>query len=132
MLFASLDPLVAMARGVPVALLGWGFLALLGITAAEASQVVGSLLILGLLSAPAGAAMRLTDRPLRGMAVAGVIAVLSVWGGIAIAQAFPKIPPSFAIIALAAAVYLIATIAFEPERSGTDDYARPIRSVRGT
>ena len=44
---------------------GFGFLAIVGVTAAEASQVVGALLILGLLAAPAGAAIRLTSRPLR-------------------------------------------------------------------
>jgi zinc/manganese transport system permease protein len=115
LLFASLDPLVAAARGVPVTLLGWGFLVLLGIAAAESSQVVGSLLILGLLSAPAGAAMRLTDRPLRGMALAAGMAVGSVWGGLAITQAAPKIPPSFAIVALAALTYAVAAVVTDQE-----------------
>jgi zinc/manganese transport system permease protein len=103
-------------------LLGWGFLALLAITAAEASQVVGSLLILGLLSAPAGAAMRLTDRPLRAMVIAAAIAVLSVWGGIAVAQALPKVPPSFAIVTLAAACYLVAALAGDPEFMDREGY----------
>jgi zinc/manganese transport system permease protein len=131
LLFASLDPLVAAARGVPVALLGWGFLAILGVTAAEASQVVGSLLILGLLSAPAGAAMRLTDRPLRGMLLAAGIAVASVWGGIAIAQAAPKVPVSFAIVTLAAAIYLVAAIVSDPDVTSPEEYLpRERRSVR--
>jgi zinc/manganese transport system permease protein len=132
LLFASLDPLVAAARGVPVAMLGWGFLALLGVTAAEASQVVGSLLILGLLSAPAGAAMRLTDRPLRAMVIAASIAVGSVWGGIAIAQEFAKIPPSFAIVTLSAAAYMVATLVSDPGSAESDDYLprkRPVRSA---
>ena len=60
LLFASLDPAVAAARGVPVLALGLGFLVLVGLVAAEASQAVGALLLLGLLSAPAGAAQRLT------------------------------------------------------------------------
>ena len=51
--------------------LGVGFLALVGLTAAEATQVVGALLLLGLLAAPAGAAQRLTDRPYVALAVAG-------------------------------------------------------------
>ena len=54
LLFASLDENVAAARGVPVRLLGFGFLVLVGGTAAESTQVVGALLILGLLAAPAG------------------------------------------------------------------------------
>jgi zinc/manganese transport system permease protein len=131
LLFASLDPLVAAARGVPVALLGWGFLASLGVTAAEASQVVGSLLILGLLSAPAGAAMRLTDRPLRGMLLAAGIAVASVWGGVAIAQAAPKVPVSFAIVTLAAAIYLVVAIVSDPEVTSPEEYLpRERRSVQ--
>ena len=56
LLFASLDPLVAAARGVPVRLLGLLLLALLGATTAEATQAIGALLFLGLLAAPAGAA----------------------------------------------------------------------------
>jgi len=114
LVFASLDPLVAVARGVPVALLGWSFLVLLGITAAEASQVVGSLLILGLLSAPAGAAIRLTSRPFVGMLAAAAIAVGSVWAGLAAAQLWPRIPPSFAIVAFATACYLIAGLIEDP------------------
>lgn len=110
LVFASLDPLVAAARGVRVGLLGWAFLALLGVTAAEASQAVGSLLILGLLSAPAGAAMRLTDRPLRGMAIATAIAVGSVWAGLLVANQIPKASPSFAIVLTAAAAFIVASV----------------------
>ena len=71
LLFASIDEAVAAARGVPVRLLGVGFLVLVGITAGEATQAVGSLLLLGLLAAPAGAAHRLTDRPYRAMLAFG-------------------------------------------------------------
>src|SRR5207237_10201448 len=63
LLFASIDPDVAAARGLPVRLLGFGFLAVVGIAAGEATQAVGAMLLLGLLSAPAAAAQRLTNRP---------------------------------------------------------------------
>jgi zinc/manganese transport system permease protein len=63
LLFASLDPAVAAARGVPVRALGPLFLGIVGASAAEASQVVGALLLFGLLAAPPAAAQRLTDRP---------------------------------------------------------------------
>ena len=56
---------------VPVRVLGIAFLALVGATAAEATQAVGALLLLGLLAAPAGAALRLTDRPYRGLGSVG-------------------------------------------------------------
>ncbi|MGH3416733.1 MAG: metal ABC transporter permease, partial [Actinocrinis sp.] len=83
LLFSSIDEAVAAARGVPVRLLGFGFLALAGATTAEATQAVGALLLLGLLAAPAGAALTLTDRPYQGMAISVGIALASMWGGLA-------------------------------------------------
>jgi zinc/manganese transport system permease protein len=108
LLFASLDEAVAAARGVPVRLLGFLFLGLVGATAAEATQVVGALLLLGLLAAPAGAASRLTDRPLRALALSAGIATASVWVGLTASYVVPKLPPSFAIIAVATVGYLLA------------------------
>jgi zinc/manganese transport system permease protein len=108
LLFASLDENVAAARGVPVRLLGFGFLILVGATAAESTQVVGALLILGLLAAPAGAATRLTIRPLRALALSATIAVASVWIGLTASYTLPAVPPSFAILAVAALTYAAA------------------------
>ncbi len=105
LLFASLDEAVAAARGVPVRLLGLAFLALVGACAAEATQAVGSLLLLGLLAAPAGAAQRLTDSPYRALALSGVLAVAEMWAGLAAGYALPSVPPSFAIMASATLVY---------------------------
>jgi zinc/manganese transport system permease protein len=111
LLFSSIDPAVAGARGVPVRLLGYGFLALVGATTAEATQAVGALLLLGLLAAPAGTALALTDQPYRGMALATGLAVAEMWGGLALAYYAPRIPPSFAITAVATAVYALALAA---------------------
>ncbi|GGX42422.1 metal ABC transporter permease [Streptomyces noursei] len=105
LLFATLDEAVAAARGVPVRLLGYGFLALAGVSAAEATQAVGSLLLLGLLAAPAGAALRLTDRPYRALALSVALAVLETWAGLFASSAVPTMPPSFAIMAAATTVY---------------------------
>jgi zinc/manganese transport system permease protein len=133
LLFASLDENVAAARGVPVRLLGFGFLALVGATAAEATQVVGALLILGLLAAPAGAASRLTTRPLRALGLSAAIAVGSVWLGLAASYLIPQLTPSFAILAVATATYLAAVAA---TRSGARRYRRrpllrPVESGEG-
>jgi zinc/manganese transport system permease protein len=111
LLFASLDPAVASARGVPVRLLGPLFLAVVGATAAEASQAVGALLLFGLLAAPAAAAQRLTDHPWTGVALSAALAVAAMWGGLALAYAAPKLPASFAIMALAAAEFGVAALA---------------------
>jgi zinc/manganese transport system permease protein len=108
LLFATIDEAVASARRVPVRALGSVFLGLVGVTAAAATQAVGALLLLGLLAAPAGAAQRLTARPFRGLWLSAAIAIFSVWAGLVIAYAAPKIPPSFGILAVATAVYLIA------------------------
>jgi zinc/manganese transport system permease protein len=106
LVFASIDATVAAARGVPVRALGFAFLALVGITAAQATQAVGALLLLGLLAAPAGAAQRVTSRPFAALWLSAGIAVLSVWVGLSIAYAAPKVPPSFAILAVATGCYL--------------------------
>ncbi|MFE5581620.1 metal ABC transporter permease [Kitasatospora sp. NPDC056531] len=116
LLFATLDEAVAAARGVPVRLLGFGFLALVGATAGEATQAVGSLLLLGLLAAPAGAAIRLTDRPFRALGLSAGLAVAEMWGGLLLSAAAPELPPSFAIMATASAVYA-ATFLIRPRRT---------------
>jgi zinc/manganese transport system permease protein len=68
LLFASVDPEVARAQGVPVAAMEVAFLALLGLAVAQAVQVVGALLLLALVATPAATAQRLTTRPACGQA----------------------------------------------------------------
>jgi zinc/manganese transport system permease protein len=108
LLFASIDSAVAAAAGVPVRALGALFLALVGATAAEASQIVGALLLFGLLAAPAAAARRLTPDPWRALWLAALLATASVWAGIVISYAAPTLPVSFAIMTVAAAFYAIS------------------------
>ncbi|HEY7965633.1 MAG TPA: metal ABC transporter permease [Solirubrobacteraceae bacterium] len=107
LLFASLDPGVALARGVPARALGTVFLVLVGLDAAEASQAIGALLLLGLLAAPAGAAHRLTSSPYAGMALSAGLGVASVWIGVALSYSFPALPPSATIVLAAAAIYAV-------------------------
>lgn len=117
LLFASVDESVALARGVPVRALGLVFLALVGITAGEATQAVGALLLLGLLAAPGGAAQRLSAQPFRALAISSVIAVLSMWIGLSLSYVQPQLPPSFCILAVATGCYVVAFLAT----------ARPVR-----
>jgi len=118
LLFASVDEAVAAARAVPVRALGVGFLALVGVCAAEATPAVGALLLLGLLAAPAGAALRLTARPFAALWLSAGIAVLAMWGGLTVSYLAPRVPPSFAIIAIASAAYAL-TFLVRPRRSGS-------------
>lgn len=90
---------------MPVGGLGVVFLVLVGACAAEASQAIGALLLLGLLAAPGGTARRLTPRPYVGLALSAAIAVGSLWAGLTIAYLAPQVPPSFAIVAVAGACF---------------------------
>jgi zinc/manganese transport system permease protein len=108
LLFASLDPAVAAARGLPVTAISMMFLAAVGATAGVATQAIGALLILGLLAAPAGAAQRLTTNPYLGMALSVGIAMTSMTLGILTSDLVAKVPPSFSILAVAALCYLAA------------------------
>jgi zinc/manganese transport system permease protein len=105
LLFASVEPVLARLHGVPVRALGLALLLLIGVVTAEGTQTVGALLVLGLIAAPAGAALRLTSRPYLGMAFSATIALASMWGGIALSYAIPSLPPSTAIVALAIGAY---------------------------
>ncbi len=116
LLFASLDEAVAAARGVPVTALGVGFLALVGATAAEATQAVGALLLLGLLAAPAGAAQRLTHNPYTGIALSAALSLVAMAIGLTLSYVVPKLPPSFSILAIATLAY--ATTFLRPARAG--------------
>jgi zinc/manganese transport system permease protein len=109
LLFSSVDDAVAEARGVPIRAIGFGFLGLVGITAAAATQAVGALLLLGLLAAPAGAAQRLTANPHRALWLSAAIAVASTWVGLTIAYLDPSVPPSFGILATATGTYAAAS-----------------------
>jgi zinc/manganese transport system permease protein len=104
LLFASIDPQVAEARGVPVRLLSIVFMLLLAITVAETVQVVGVLLVFALLIAPAASAVRLTNRPFRAIALAIALGLLFTWGGLVLAF-IGHFPVSFYISVLAALTY---------------------------
>lgn len=108
LLFSSIDPVVAEAMGLPVKALGMCFLVIVGITAGEATQAVGALLLLGLLATPAGAAQLLTDRPYLALFLSAAIALGSVWCGLVLSYAFPKLPVSFSILSLVTTVYCIS------------------------
>lgn len=110
LLFSSLDPEVARALGLPLRALGVAFFALLAVVAAEATQAVGALLLLGLLAAPAGAARLLSDSPWRGLALSAALALASMWGGLALSYEVSSLPASFAVVAIAAGLFALAAL----------------------
>jgi zinc/manganese transport system permease protein len=105
--FATVDPVVAEARGVPVRLISVLFLLLLAAAVAEAVQVVGVLLILTLLITPGATAERLTAHP--GLAtVASIgVALLATMGGILLALV-TSVPVSFYVTTIAFGCYMAA------------------------
>jgi zinc/manganese transport system permease protein len=107
LLFASVDPEIAEARGVPVNALGIGFMVLLGFAVATAVQVVGVLLIFALLILPAASAAQLTARPAHAIASAILIAIVCVWIGLAVGFYLPY-PPSFFITTLAFLTFVVS------------------------
>jgi zinc/manganese transport system permease protein len=109
LLFSSVDPEVAAARGVPLRALSVAVFLLLALTTAEAIQVVGVLLVLTLVITPAAAAQRLTARPALALGLSVLIALGATEGGILLSLAQPW-PTSFFISAISFAVYVAARL----------------------
>ena len=107
--FASLDPEVAEARGVPTKALGIIFMLLLALAVAASVQVVGALLVMTLLVTPAAAALRLTSSPLLVPILSMGFAVVSVVGGILLALG-GGLPISPYVTTLSFAIYLVARV----------------------
>jgi zinc/manganese transport system permease protein len=123
--FATVDPEVAEARGVPVGLLAVVFLVIMAAAVAEAVQVVGVLLILTLLITPGATAERLTAAPGRATAYSVAIALFSVLGGILLSL-LTNLPVSFFVTSLSFACYLVGRFVVGPMLVGRE------RSTGGT
>jgi zinc/manganese transport system permease protein len=106
LLFATVDPEVARARGVPVAALDAAFLLILGLAVAATSQITGPLLVFALLVAPAAAAQLVTARPLAGLALSVAFALLVAWLGLGIAY-FSPYPIGFFITTFGFGLYVL-------------------------
>ncbi len=105
--FATVDPDVAAARGVPVRLLGVVFLVLLGCAAAEVSQITGALLVFALLVMPAATAQQITSRPMPSFAITILLGLAIVWLGLAAAY-FSVYPVGFFMTTFGFAGYVLA------------------------
>jgi zinc/manganese transport system permease protein len=110
LLFASVDPDVAQARGVHVGLLGVIFLFVLAITVTEAAQLVGTLLVLSLAITPAAAAQRLSASPMVVAILSIVFAVVSAEGGLLLSFQFASVKPSVLIVAISFLLYVVARL----------------------
>jgi len=109
LIFTSVDPEGAEARGLPVNALTIGVFLLLALATAAAIQIVGALLVLTLVITPAAAAQHLTARPTRAVWLSIAIALVSAEGGILLSLAQPW-PTSFFITTISFAIYVAARV----------------------
>jgi zinc/manganese transport system permease protein len=110
LLFASLQPELAEAKGLSLHLYAVLFLAIVALTTAECAQIVGVLLVFALMVGPAAAAQRWTSSVSTGVPLSALLALLEAWLGLTLAY-YSDWPSSFCITALSALVYLAATLA---------------------
>ncbi|MEU0408296.1 metal ABC transporter permease [Streptomyces griseorubiginosus] len=117
--FASADPDVAEARGVPVRGLSLAFMIVLGLAVALSVQVVGALLVLSLLITPAAAAARVTASPVLLPLLSVVFAIASIEGGILLALG-SSIPISPYVTTVSFVFYVVcgAVGRYRPRRRG--------------
>ena len=111
LLFASVDPDVAEARGVPNRVVGILFLYVLALTVTEAAQIVGTLLVLSLAITPAAAAQRLSARPgvVTGLSI--LFALIASDGGLIASLESNNVKASVFITSISFAIYLAARAA---------------------
>ena len=109
LLFATVDPEIAAARGVPVRALAPVFMILLGLTVAMSVKIIGALLVLALLVTPAAAAMRVTVSMLWVPVLSVIFAVTSMVGGIMLALG-GRLPISPYITTISFVIYLVCRL----------------------
>ena len=116
LLFASINPEVAEAKGLPVRALGIAFLVMLALVVTMAVQVVGTLLLFALIVSPAATAIALTARPTAVVGIGTAIGLGAVWAGLVLSAMF-NLPPSFPIVTIVFLGWLI-TIGFTRDTTG--------------
>jgi zinc/manganese transport system permease protein len=129
LLFASIDPEVALARGVSTRLVGLVFVFVLAVTVTEAAQIVGTLLVLSLAITPSAAARQLTANPVRVTVLSVAFALLAADGGLLLGLQFDNIKTSFFISAISFGIYVIARLA--GLRTWADSRRRDVTPVSG-
>ncbi|OUE23703.1 metal ABC transporter permease [Clavibacter michiganensis] len=132
LMFASVDPDVAAARGVPVRTLSIVFMILLGLGTAVSIQIVGALLVLSLLVTPAAAAMRVSSTPRVVVSLSVLFALTSIVGGIMLALG-SSIPISPYVTTISFTIYLVCRgVDALRARSGTSGGTRTLAGRGGS
>lgn len=106
MLFASADPVMAQAAGIPVRAISVLFAILVGLAAAQSVQIVGALLVMALLITPGAAAVQITSSPLKSVMWSVIFAEIAAVGGLILSLA-PGLPVSVFVTTISFVIYLI-------------------------
>lgn len=109
LLFASTDPDVALARGVPVRALSLVFAVLVGLVTALAVPIVGAILVLSVMIVPGAAANRVTANPVLATVISIVIAEVALVGGTILSLA-PGLPVSAYVATIGFVAYLLCRL----------------------
>lgn len=106
LLFASLQPSLAEARGLSLPGLSMAFMAVLAVSVTLASQIVGILLVFTLIIAPAGISLRVCRTFWAGVLTSVIMAVAVVWVGILL-DCVTGYPATFWITTAFFTIYLL-------------------------
>ncbi|MBD0861845.1 metal ABC transporter permease [Gordonia sp. zg691] len=106
LLFASTDPRVAQAHGVPVRALSVIFAVIMGLACAQGVQIIGALLVMSLMITPGAAAARVTANPVRALVLSVIFAEIAAVGGLLLSLA-PKLPVSVFVTIISFAIYVV-------------------------
>lgn len=114
LVFATLQPELAEAKGVSLRGISTLFLMIVALAVAGCTQIVGILLVFTLMIGPAAAAQNLTTRLGAGVVCAALLALVQAWGGVVLAF-YTDWPTSFWITALSVIFY---GLSFAPRMRG--------------
>jgi zinc/manganese transport system permease protein len=115
LIFATLQPELAEAKGVPLRLVSTAFLVIVALAVSQSAQIVGVLLVFALMVGPPATAQRLASGLWGGMTLSAVIALAEAWLGLAMAY-HTDWPVSFCIALLSALGYFLTRGSLLPER----------------
>lgn len=110
LLFASVDPEVAVAKGLPIRTMNITFLVVLALTVTAAAQIVGTLLVLSLAITPASAAQRWSAKPLTVSMLSVLFALAASVGGLVLSLVFDTVKTSVFITMLSFGIYIASRL----------------------
>jgi zinc/manganese transport system permease protein len=115
LIFATLQPELAEAKGVPLRFVSTAFLVIVALAVSQSAQIVGVLLVFALMVGPPATAQRLASGLWGGMTLSAVIALAEAWLGLVMAY-HTDWPVSFCIALLSALGYFLTRGSLVPER----------------